>query len=682
MKWVYPQFLFALAVLLIPLLIHLFHFKRYKTVYFSSLSFLKSIEQEQRSVRKLKRWLIFACRALAFAFLVFAFAQPYFSDNKPKQANTVLALYLDNSFSMSQIGGQGELLSQSREIARSIIEKSARGTQFVLLTNDLGGDEKQLLTKVQALEKLDKISYSSFVRAGKDVCQWWNQWLEDNLRNGNSITASKFIYLSDFQKNTFGDLNSKFKFKTAFYPVQLSAKNARNLSVDSVWFDSPVHKQGEKQVLYALIRNEGKEALKEVNVHFRIGKLNRDVFANLPAKGTDTVEVSLFNSQVGAVPITVNVGDKQMHFDDNYYLNYDVRQSSHVLIVQGEDASPNVRMVYELDAFYRLKEKSQNQMNASDLANVDLVVLNGANQINAGLNKLLFDFAEDGGSILLLPGTSVAFGSWNGLLSKLELPQIGSVIDKGNTVKKIVFNDPFFEGVFEKRTQDIHLPAVAKAYSLRNSSQTRAVSLMNYQNNLAFFVRGTGKYPVYLLSTSLDPSFSTFTANQLFSTILLRTAERSQRNAPYALTLGESAYYPLRDLPSGEAPVTLKKGAESFIPRVFTKDQFNFLSLQGLDLVRGLKAGIFDVTKGNKKLGELALNYSRLESKVDVENLSDVRQTFERSGIQVEKAMSAADWSGGSFLQLDEPQTLWKWCVLLALIFLLLEMIIVIFVKQ
>lgn len=81
-------------------------------------------------------------------------------------------------------------------------------------------------------------------------------------------------------------------------------------------------------------------------------------------------------------------------------------------------------------------------------------------------------------------------------------------------------------------------------------------------------------------------------------------------------------------------------------------------------------------------MGELALNYSRLESKVDVENLSDVRQTFERSGIQVEKAMSAADWSGGSFLQLDEPQTLWKWCVLLALIFLLLEMIIVIFVKQ
>ncbi len=85
MKWVYPQFLFALAVLIIPLLIHLFHFKRYKTVYFSSLSFLKSIEQEQRSVRKLKRWLIFAARAFAFTFFVFAFAQPYFSVDDQKE---------------------------------------------------------------------------------------------------------------------------------------------------------------------------------------------------------------------------------------------------------------------------------------------------------------------------------------------------------------------------------------------------------------------------------------------------------------------------------------------------------------------------------------------------------------------------------------------------------------------
>src|SRR6218665_3085960 len=103
MKWVYPEFLFALAVILIPLLIHLFHFKRYKTLYFSSLTFLKSVEQEQRSVRKLKQWIIFACRALAFTFLVFAFAQPFkpLTQSKTTAGNQIIGIYLDNSFSMS-----------------------------------------------------------------------------------------------------------------------------------------------------------------------------------------------------------------------------------------------------------------------------------------------------------------------------------------------------------------------------------------------------------------------------------------------------------------------------------------------------------------------------------------------------------------------------------------------------
>ena len=43
MKFLYPEFLWALTVLAIPILIHLFNFKRYKTLYFSSLNFIKHV---------------------------------------------------------------------------------------------------------------------------------------------------------------------------------------------------------------------------------------------------------------------------------------------------------------------------------------------------------------------------------------------------------------------------------------------------------------------------------------------------------------------------------------------------------------------------------------------------------------------------------------------------------------
>ena len=262
------------------------------------------------------------------------------------------------------------------------------------------------------------------------------------------------------------------------------------------------------------------------------------------------------------------------------------------------------------------------------------------------------------------------------------MPALGAVTDKGTAVQQINMQDPYFNGVFEKKPNDIRLPAVAKSYTLRANSNARFVPLISYQNKSGFFVRGSGSFAVYLLTTSLMNDFSTFTANQLFSTVLLRTAELSQRNPPYSLTLGASGYFPLSDLPSGEEPVTLKKGGASFMPRVFEKEESNFISLQGLEAVRGLQSGIFSIVKAEKKLGMLALNYSRLESKIEGKDLSEVQQDFEKAGLKVEKVVNASDWSSGSFLQLEEPETLWKWCLVFVILFLLTEMIIVIFVKQ
>ena len=73
MKWVYPEFLFALLVLVIPILIHLFHFRKYKTIYFSSIAFVKSVEQQQKNPRKIKHLLVLISRVLAFTCLVIAF---------------------------------------------------------------------------------------------------------------------------------------------------------------------------------------------------------------------------------------------------------------------------------------------------------------------------------------------------------------------------------------------------------------------------------------------------------------------------------------------------------------------------------------------------------------------------------------------------------------------------------
>ena len=49
MKFLYPQFLYALFALAIPIIIHLFNFKKYKDFYFSDISFLKSLKEKTKS---------------------------------------------------------------------------------------------------------------------------------------------------------------------------------------------------------------------------------------------------------------------------------------------------------------------------------------------------------------------------------------------------------------------------------------------------------------------------------------------------------------------------------------------------------------------------------------------------------------------------------------------------------
>ena len=77
MKFAHPEILWALLALAIPILVHLFNFRKFRRVQFSNVAFLKEVQQETKSKSKLKHLLILASRLLAILFIVFAFAQPF-----------------------------------------------------------------------------------------------------------------------------------------------------------------------------------------------------------------------------------------------------------------------------------------------------------------------------------------------------------------------------------------------------------------------------------------------------------------------------------------------------------------------------------------------------------------------------------------------------------------------------
>ena len=160
MTFLYPKILWALTALLIPIAVHLFNFRRHKTVYFSNTAVLKTIQQENAKTKKLKYLVVLTLRCLFIAALVLAFAFPY----KPDEAariNTdegLVGIYLDNSMSMKAQSSKTTLLEDARESAKSLLDKFSPSTRYVLMTNSFEVQNEYPMNRDEMLDQLDRMN--------------------------------------------------------------------------------------------------------------------------------------------------------------------------------------------------------------------------------------------------------------------------------------------------------------------------------------------------------------------------------------------------------------------------------------------------------------------------------------------------------------------------------------------
>ena len=168
MQFLFPTFLFALAALAIPIIIHLFYFRRFKTVYFTNVRFLREVKEESSSRRKLRNFLVLLMRCLAVAFLVFAFAQPFIPRNTEgaKKREQAASIFIDNSFSMNALSRDVSLLEKAKMKAREIVQAYSNSDKFQILTNDFEGRHQRLVSKEEALNFIDEIKMTPSVTTG------------------------------------------------------------------------------------------------------------------------------------------------------------------------------------------------------------------------------------------------------------------------------------------------------------------------------------------------------------------------------------------------------------------------------------------------------------------------------------------------------------------------------------
>ncbi len=86
MQLLNPYFLLFGVVLAIPVIVHLFNLRKFKTVYYSDTSLLEEIVLKSKKKRTLKELLVLATRLLLLAGLVISFAYPFFGNQQNKKS--------------------------------------------------------------------------------------------------------------------------------------------------------------------------------------------------------------------------------------------------------------------------------------------------------------------------------------------------------------------------------------------------------------------------------------------------------------------------------------------------------------------------------------------------------------------------------------------------------------------
>ena len=233
MSFLYPSVLYGLLALLIPVLIHLFNFRRAKKVYFSNTYFIKSLQKKSSSKLKFKYWLILLSRLAFIFFLVMAFAQPYW-EGEEKQVSETVQLYLDNSYSMLSTVGNGKTgIDVAIANLRKIKNSYPRGTSFYLITNDYAPSSQRALTGEELEELLSEVEVSSSKRNIASVVS------RLDYLNSTVESARDIYYLSDMQKSQQTLGTYPLDTTNRWYVMPVETLNSGNVYIDSLFLTDP-----------------------------------------------------------------------------------------------------------------------------------------------------------------------------------------------------------------------------------------------------------------------------------------------------------------------------------------------------------------------------------------------------------------------------------------------------------
>ena len=686
MKFLHPTFLFALFAVAIPVIIHLFSFRRYKTVYFSHVGFLKNIKKESRKKSRLKQILMLIARVLTLIFLVFAFAQPVIptGNETPESSGGVVGVYIDNSFSMNALSEQGQLLERARNKAAEIAQAYPAGTRFRLFTNDLEPRHQHAFNREQFIRQVTDIQPSPRLMPLSEV---YNRF--GRQQNENEGQAGKELYfISDFQNN-ITDLPNFEQEQIAGYFMPLVPNQVNNLYIDSCWMEVPAHGLNQEENVFVRIINNSDEDYQNLPLNLYLNDSLKSI-TNFSVDGQNEITANLKYSnasdgiQLGRIEIT----DYPFTHDNTWFISYFVEPKLKALAIFSNTTGSKeglryISALFENDDYVELDQMDLSSLQISQLAQYNTIFLVNPERFSTGFLNEIVSAAEKGTSVVLFPASGDNAAQNNVLLSRFGSAPVTGIDTTRQEISGIDFDNRFFENVFRKREENAILPSIEEHFKFREASRTDETNLLWFQNGdkaLSFLPFGKGA--LWTFSFPLEKKNEAFARDILFVPSLYNIVLNSLPDQQVSYTVGADHTFllPQRLNANPEASFEIENRAtgDRFIPGINFTGQGTRLDLDGMIET----AGHYLVHSEEETLSAMAFNYNREESDLNYLSFNQLEEAVTAGNLENISVIGNVTRNFSEvYKELNTGKQLWKWSILIALFFIIIEVLIARFLK-
>ena len=634
MQFKNPEILYALFLLLIPILIHLFQLRRYKKTPFTNVAFLETVIQNTRKSSTLKKWLVLCTRLLALTFLIFAFAEPFIPNSQRALQPQETVIFIDNSFSMQATGKKGNLLTEAKQELIAALPKDER---YTLVTWD------DVLRDFNPVTDRNELLDLDFTQKTIDV-----QSLRMRLNNVFSTkneSSRQRILISDFQDT--GWSSQLDSLNNAEHWVLLVPTTLENISIDSLHLN---------RVSAAYSLDVFLASTTSITQDIPVSLFDKE---KLIAKGSATFENSKHSkiqfqlTSGAAIQGKLSITTPDLKFDNDFYFSINTTEPLKVLAVSNAEDTFLSRLYQEPQFSYT--NVAEDQLEYSILNDQDLIILNEPQRISTALINALKKHTQNGGTLLLIPNMNAAATNYNSLLNAYGFAGFQSKIEASQRITTINYDHPLYQNVFTGRSSNLQTHQVEAYFPIATTD-----AILSLENNAPFLAENNR---LYLFTGSLTSTNSNFINGQLIVPTFDKIATEALKLPQMYYSIGSKNTFDITTPLPDDAVLTLEQQEQAFIP---------------LQQKRGDKVSI-DTQEGIKNDGLYAVKYKQ-------DTLAMVAYNFDRaeSNLRPLEAITAENIDFETnipdlFNKLEQDTNLnllYKWFVIFALLAFLAEMLL------